>query len=116
MIFNVFIYCQLYIILFLKRVLYYISYLYTILRYEYIFCIYYNNLTLLHLYYYFLVESLIWRLLIQLLSATRYVHMRGLAVRVIEPAHIILTSGTCARYSTVGKYLTFVLTSCFFSM
>jgi hypothetical protein len=48
-------------------------------------------------------ESLIWRLLIQLLSATRHVHGRGLAVRVVEPAHILLTSGTVARFSSVGE-------------
>lgn len=49
-----------------------------------------------------LSESLLWRLLVQLLSALRLVHGRGVAVRVVEPAHIILTSGTCARFSCVG--------------
>jgi PAB-dependent poly(A)-specific ribonuclease subunit 3 len=47
-------------------------------------------------------ESLLWRLLIQMLSAMRLVHGRGLAVRVVEPAHVILTSGTCARLSSVA--------------
>lgn len=50
-------------------------------------------------------ESLLWRLLIQLMSTTRHIHGRGLAVRVVEPAHIILTSGTCARFSSVGASL-----------
>lgn len=47
-------------------------------------------------------ESLIWRLVVQLLSALRHVHGRGFSVRVVEPAHIILTSGTVARFSSVG--------------
>lgn len=38
----------------------------------------------------------------QLLSALRHVHGRGYSVRVVEPAHIILTSGTIARFSSVG--------------
>ena len=47
-------------------------------------------------------ESLVWRLFIQLISAMRLVHARSIAVRAIEPAHVILTSGTCARFSSVG--------------
>ena len=62
----------------------------------------YNSLTHLHALFRYPGESLIWRLLIQLLSAMRHVHGRGFSVRVVEAAHIILTSGTCARFSTVG--------------
>jgi len=49
-----------------------------------------------------LAESLIWRLLVQLLTAVRHVHNQGGSIRVIDPAHVILTSGTNARFSCVG--------------
>jgi PAB-dependent poly(A)-specific ribonuclease subunit 3 len=47
-------------------------------------------------------ESLIWRILVHLLSGLRLVHMRGLPVRNISISHIILTSGTIARFNGVG--------------
>jgi PAB-dependent poly(A)-specific ribonuclease subunit 3 len=49
-----------------------------------------------------LAESLIWRLLVQLLTAVRHVHNQGGSIRVIDATHIILTSGTNARFSCVG--------------
>lgn len=49
-----------------------------------------------------LAESLIWRLLVQLLTAVRHVHNQGGSIRVIDPTHVILTSGTNARFSCVG--------------
>lgn len=47
-------------------------------------------------------ESLLWRILIQLLSAIRMTHSRGMALRVISPTHVILTSGTVVRVNCCG--------------
>lgn len=47
-------------------------------------------------------ESLLWRILVQILLAIRYVHSRGMAFRVINPIHVLLTSGTIARVNCVG--------------
>lgn len=49
-----------------------------------------------------LSEALMWRILVQLILALRMVHSRGLAARVIDPVHVILTSGTCARINCLG--------------
>ena len=38
-------------------------------------------------------ESLIWRILVQLVSGLRLVHNRGLALRVVDPVYVLLTSG-----------------------
>ena len=47
-------------------------------------------------------ESLIWRILVQLVSGIRYVHNRGFALRIVDPVHVLLTSGTCVRFNCVG--------------
>mmetsp|Transcript_22495 Transcript_22495/g.32850 ORF Transcript_22495/g.32850 Transcript_22495/m.32850 type:complete len:683 (+) Transcript_22495:91-2139(+) len=47
-------------------------------------------------------ESLLWRLLAQLLAGVRLVHSRNMAVRSISPAHILLTSGARFRITNVG--------------
>ena len=47
-------------------------------------------------------EPLLWRILIQLLSALRVAHSKGSALRVISPQHVLLTSGTVARFSGIG--------------
>ena len=49
-----------------------------------------------------LSEALLWRVLSQLLSGLRLVHLRGMAVRNVSPGHVFLTSGTCAKFSGVG--------------
>ncbi len=38
-------------------------------------------------------EALLWRLLVQLFSAVRLVHKRGMALRVVDIGHILITSG-----------------------
>eukprot|EP01038_Epipyxis_sp_PR26KG_P004334 gene4334-6135_t len=47
-------------------------------------------------------ESLIWRFTVQILSAIRLVHSKNMALRVIDPIHIILTSGTNVRINSIG--------------
>lgn len=47
-------------------------------------------------------EALIWRILVQLTSAIRLVHGRGGAMRVVDPGHVLLTSGTCVRFNCVS--------------
>jgi PAB-dependent poly(A)-specific ribonuclease subunit 3 len=47
-------------------------------------------------------EPLLLRILIQLISGMRLLHSRGLAVRSLHPAHVLLTSGTVARINSVG--------------
>jgi PAB-dependent poly(A)-specific ribonuclease subunit 3 len=49
-----------------------------------------------------LSEPLLWRILIQLLSAIRMTHSRGMALRVISPIHVLLTSGTVVRVNCCG--------------
>ena len=49
-----------------------------------------------------LQESLLWRVLIQLLSGIRLVHLRGMALRNINVSHVLLTSGTMARFNGAG--------------
>ena len=49
-----------------------------------------------------LKESLIWRIFTQLLSALRVVHRKSLAIQSIRLQHVILTSGTVARFNNVG--------------
>jgi PAB-dependent poly(A)-specific ribonuclease subunit 3 len=51
-----------------------------------------------------LSETLLWRILCQLLSALRLVHLRGMALRNVSPTHVLLTSGTCAKFSGVGVF------------
>jgi PAB-dependent poly(A)-specific ribonuclease subunit 3 len=47
-------------------------------------------------------EQLLWRILIQLISAVRVIHSRNMALRVINPIHILLTAGTVVRFNCVG--------------
>lgn len=47
-------------------------------------------------------ESLLWRLLAQLLAGVRHVHGRHMALRSISAAHILLTSGARFRLAGVG--------------
>ena len=47
-------------------------------------------------------ESLLWRLIGQLLSGIRNVHSRNMAVRSISASHVLLTSGTRFRFANVG--------------
>jgi PAB-dependent poly(A)-specific ribonuclease subunit 3 len=47
-------------------------------------------------------EPLLWRILTQLMAGLRLVHNRGFAIRHISPTHILLTSGTMARFNSVG--------------
>eukprot|EP01034_Spumella_vulgaris_P024001 gene24001-30288_t len=49
-----------------------------------------------------LSEALLWRLLVQLFSAVRLVHKRNMALRVVDIGHILITSGTVARFNCVG--------------
>ena len=49
-----------------------------------------------------LAESLLWRLLVQLAAGVHMVHVRGIPLRNISVSHILLTSGTMARFSGVG--------------
>lgn len=49
-----------------------------------------------------LSEALLWRILCQLLSGIRLVHLRGMALRNVSPSHVLLTSGTCAKFSGAG--------------
>lgn len=49
-----------------------------------------------------LAESLMWRLLVQLVSGVHYAHVRGIPVRNISISHVLLTSSTMARISGVG--------------
>ncbi len=49
-----------------------------------------------------LIETLIWRILVQLVSAMRLVHGRGAALRVVDSMHVLLTSGTCVRFNCVA--------------
>jgi PAB-dependent poly(A)-specific ribonuclease subunit 3 len=49
-----------------------------------------------------LPEALIWRIMVQLISAVRLVHLRGMAMRNISASHVILTSGTMARFTGSG--------------
>ena len=49
-----------------------------------------------------LKESLIWRIFTQLISALRVVHRKSLAIQSIRLQHVILTSGTVARFNNVG--------------
>ena len=49
-----------------------------------------------------LSEALLWRILSQLLSGVRLVHLRSMALRNVNPTHVLLTSGTFARFSGVG--------------
>lgn len=47
-------------------------------------------------------EALLWRILVQLLSAIKSIHQRNMAVRVIDPIHVLMTSGTNVRINCVG--------------
>lgn len=47
-------------------------------------------------------EGLIWRFIAQLLAGIRAVHSRNLACRVIDPMHILITSGMRVRISCLG--------------
>ncbi len=47
-------------------------------------------------------EGMLWRILVQLAGGLRVVHGRGLAIRHIHPSHVLLTSGTVARFASVG--------------
>jgi PAB-dependent poly(A)-specific ribonuclease subunit 3 len=47
-------------------------------------------------------EALMWRVLAQLLSGLRLVHSRNMALRMISPVHVLLTSGTVARFNCIG--------------
>lgn len=47
-------------------------------------------------------ESLVWRILSQLVGAIRHVHNNRLATRVINPVHVLLTSGTVVRINNVA--------------
>lgn len=47
-------------------------------------------------------ESLLWRLLSQLLAGIRHVHSRNMAIRSVSAAHILLTSGARFRIANVG--------------
>ena len=47
-------------------------------------------------------EALLWRVLTQLLSGLRLVHGKNMALRVISPVHVLLTSGTVVRFNCVG--------------
>lgn len=47
-------------------------------------------------------EQLIWRILLQLLSAVRYVHRKNCAIRMISPVSVLYTSGGVARFNSVG--------------
>jgi len=47
-------------------------------------------------------ESLLWRLLSQLLAGVRHVHSRHMAIRSISPSHVLLTSGARFRIANVG--------------
>ena len=49
-----------------------------------------------------LQEPLIWRIVVQLLSGIRLVHQRGMAMRNVSATHVILTSGTVARFTGTG--------------
>ena len=49
-----------------------------------------------------LTESLLWRLIVQLMSAVHMLHIRGIPLRNISVSHVLLTSGTMARFSGVG--------------
>ena len=49
-----------------------------------------------------LAESLLWRLLVQLAAGVHALHMRGVPLRNISVSHVLLTSGTVARFSGVG--------------
>ena len=49
-----------------------------------------------------LKESTIWRIFTQLISAMRVVHRKSLAIRSISLQHVLLTSGTIARFNNVG--------------
>jgi len=49
-----------------------------------------------------LAESLLWRLLVQLSAGVHMVHVRGVPLRNISVSHVLLTSGTMARFSGVG--------------
>lgn len=47
-------------------------------------------------------EALLWRLLAQISAGMRLVHSRGMAVRSLNPSHILLTSGARFRIANVG--------------
>eukprot|EP01036_Dinobryon_divergens_P034814 gene34814-45028_t len=47
-------------------------------------------------------EGLLWRLTVQLLCGVRAVHSRNMAVRVLDPVHVLFTSGACFRINCVG--------------
>jgi PAB-dependent poly(A)-specific ribonuclease subunit 3 len=47
-------------------------------------------------------EPILWRILTQLMAGLRFVHSRGIAIRHISPVHVLLTSGTQARFNSVG--------------
>lgn len=49
-----------------------------------------------------LPEALIWRIMVQLISGVRLVHLRAMAMRNISASHVILTSGTIARITGSG--------------
>lgn len=49
-----------------------------------------------------LQEPLIWRIVVQLMSGIRLAHQRGLAMRNVSATHVILTSGTVARFTGSG--------------
>ena len=47
-------------------------------------------------------ENLLWSYLTQLSSALRVVHVSGLAVRCLSPAHVLVTSGSRVRIGGLG--------------
>ena len=49
-----------------------------------------------------LLEGMLWRMTTQLLVGMRMVHIRGLALRVVDVNHVLLTSGSRFRYGSVG--------------
>lgn len=49
-----------------------------------------------------LQEGLLWRFLTQLLMGMKMVHSRGMALRVVDANHVLLTSGSRFRFGCVG--------------
>ena len=50
----------------------------------------------------YLPEALLWRILVQLLGALRFLHARNLSARACGPSNIIVTSGSRVRYNYVS--------------
>ena len=65
------------------------------------YCLIYYQ-TLMFLRSIFLCQALLWRVLTQLLSGLRVVHGKNMALRIVSPVHVLLTSGTMVRFNCVG--------------